>query len=411
MLIFSERLAYIVLCKRTISFFNFIREVFLLKRSDVAVLGAGITGLSIAWHLLQRGVKSVTLYEKAGVGAGATAVAPGGVRLQWGTRVNCEMSRESLDFFQQINERLDPKRPVVFRSTGYLFLAYSDSALKQLSANVALQHEYDIPSRLVEAHELHDIVPSLATDGAVGGSYCPLDGYFDDPQAVVAAFAEAVTRAGVKIVQEEVVGLEPRAGGWRMALRSGGVAEAEHVAVATGYDTPALLQSLDVALNIQRVSRWLFYSEPLDQRVVEPLVISSRSGLAIRQTAGGAIMMGWLDDRVGRDGQKPDEAAWLRRAAEAASRLIPALAGTKFVRAVPGAYDVTPDYQAVLGPVPGFERLWLAVGTSGHGFMIAPAVGRRIAALIAGDEPDEAVKTLAFERFETGKLVPEPQVI
>ena len=382
-----------------------------MTRSDVAVLGAGITGLSIAWHLVQRGVRNIVLYEKEDIGAGATSVAPGGVRLQWGTRVNCEMSRESLAFYQQLNERLDPSRPVVFRSTGYLFLAYSERALQQLASNIELQHEYGIPSRLVAAHELQEIVPGLSADGALGGSYCPLDGYFDDPKAVVAAFAEAITRAGVEVIRDEVTRLEPHGTVWRMTLRSGGAAEAQHVAVATGYDTPQLLQTIGVTLDIRRVSRWLFYSEPLAERVVQPLVISSRLGIALRQTATGEIMMGWLDDRVGREGSSVDETEWRQRASEAASQLIPTLAGTRFARAVPGAYDVTPDYQAVLGGVPGFDGLWLAVGTSGHGFMIAPAVGRRIAALIVGEEPDEAVKTLSYERFKTGKLVPEPQVI
>lgn len=382
-----------------------------MGKSDVAVIGAGITGLSVAYHLLRRGVTDVTIYDKGGVAAGATAVAPGGVRLQWGTRVNCEMSRESFGFYQTLNERLNPSRRVNLRSSGYCFLAYSDGSFRQLQANVELQHRFDIPSRIVSTEELKEIVPSLRAEGVVGGSYCPLDGYFDDPQAVVAAFVEAVEGAGVSIKRQGVVKMEPQGDGWRLTLHSGEAVEAGHVVMATGYDTPPLLSSIGVSLPMKKEARWLFYSEPMEQRHFDPLVVSLGLGLAIRQRVDGSLMTGWLDDRMTRNGTVPDERHWMDQAEEQAARLVPELSGVRLTRPVLGHYDATPDHQAVLGGVPGFDNLWLAVGMSGHGFMIAPAVGRRIAGLIDGEAPDELVQTLAITRFETGDLVPEPQVI
>lgn len=382
-----------------------------MGKSDVAVIGAGITGLSVAYHLLRRGVTDVTIYDKGGVAAGATAVAPGGVRLQWGTRVNCEMSRESFGFYQTLNERLNPSRPVNLRSSGYCFLAYTESSFRQLQANVELQRRFDIPSRIVPKDALQDVVPSLQAEGVVGGSYCPLDGYFDDPQAVVRAFVEAVEGAGVRIVQEGVVGLQSKGNSWRLTLGSGETVEADHVVAATGYDTPGLLSSIGVELPMKKEARWLFYGEPMEQRYFDPLVVSLGLGLAIRQRVDGSLMTGWLDDRMTRNGAAPDERYWMDQAEEQAAQLVPELSDVRLTRPVLGHYDVTPDHQAVLGGVPGHPNLWLAVGMSGHGFMIAPAVGRRIAALVDGEEPDELVQMLSITRFENGTLVPEPQVI
>src|SRR4051812_22674240 len=125
---------------------------------DVAVVGAGITGLSVARHLRERGLDALVL-ERSGVAAGASGVQPGGVRQQWGTAVNCRLARESVACWR----RLDG-----FRACGYLFVAHSPQTLEQLEANVAVQREAGVPSRLVSADEAGELVPGLSTDGLVG---------------------------------------------------------------------------------------------------------------------------------------------------------------------------------------------------------------------------------------------------
>ena len=117
-------------------------------RRDVVVVGAGVVGLSIAFQLAQRGA-SVTVLDRAGIGAGASGVQPGGVRQQWGTRVNCLLARESMGFYADARELLRMRVDPGFRACGYLFLAHSDSALARLRENVVLQNELDIPSRIV----------------------------------------------------------------------------------------------------------------------------------------------------------------------------------------------------------------------------------------------------------------------
>src|SRR5947208_15146248 len=124
---------------------------------DVVVVGAGVVGLSIAFHLAQRGA-SVTVFDRAGIGAGASGVQPGGVRQQWGTRVNCLLARESMRVWADAGELLHMRLDPGFRSCGYLFLAHSGKALLRLQHNVSLQNELGIPSRIVAPLEAAELV-------------------------------------------------------------------------------------------------------------------------------------------------------------------------------------------------------------------------------------------------------------
>jgi sarcosine oxidase, subunit beta len=159
--------------------------------ADVAIIGAGITGLSVAWHLAQRAAGSVVIYERTGIGAEASGVQPGGVRQQWSTRVSCELAIESVSFYRELSERLGSTVQPRLEQCGYLFVADSEASHARLAANVALQNELGIPAQLVSADEAAELVPGLVPDGVEGASFCSEDGYFDKPQGVVEAFAEA----------------------------------------------------------------------------------------------------------------------------------------------------------------------------------------------------------------------------
>src|SRR5262245_63675290 len=161
------------------------------QRPDIVVVGAGIVGLSIAFHLRERGA-SVTVVDRAGVGAGASGLQPGGVRRQWGTPTNCLLVQESLVFFADAVERLRMRVDPGFRACSYLFLAHSAAALARLRENVALQNGLGVPSRLVSPAEAAELVPDLEPTSVVGGSWCGEDGYFDRPRALVEALGELV---------------------------------------------------------------------------------------------------------------------------------------------------------------------------------------------------------------------------
>jgi sarcosine oxidase, subunit beta len=219
----------------------------------IAVVGAGVTGLSVAFHLAERGA-GVTVFERTGVGAEASGVQPGGVRQQWGTRVNCLLARESVAFYRSLNERLEPRVAATLEPCGYLFLAHSADRLAAFAADVALQQELGVPSELLEPDEVAALVPGLVVSTVTGAAYCAEDGYFDRPQAVVEAFAEACTRQGVGIEHTNVTSLTATDEGWEIN-HGGGAATADVVVIAAGYDTPAQLAELEVELPIVKQAR------------------------------------------------------------------------------------------------------------------------------------------------------------
>jgi len=335
------------------------------ESKDVAVVGAGVVGLSIAFHLAERGA-SVAVYERAGIGAGASGVQPGGVRRQWGTRVNCLLAAESVRWYADAQERLRMRVDPGFRACGYLFLAHSDAALVGLRRSVELQNGLGVPSRIVAPAEAAALVPDLQAETLVGCAWCAEDGYFDRPQAIVEALGAL---ADVRITE----------------VRSLADLQAGAVVVAAGVDTPRLLPELP----IRPEPRVLRLSDPIRERLLEPLVVSAERGFATKQLGDGRLLSS--GDRAALD------------------ELLPRLVHVALPHRVDGVYDATPDHQAILGRVR--DRVWVAAGFSGHGFMQAPAVGRILAEAILDGREDEALHVLDAARFAENRLVPEPQVV
>jgi sarcosine oxidase subunit beta len=348
---------------------------------EVAVVGAGVVGLAIARELQARGAQ-VAVFERTGIGAGASGVQPGGVRRQWGTRIACRLASESAAFYEGADERLASPVTLGFRACGYLFVAHDDAGLDRLAANVAVQNDEGVPSRLVSAAEAAELVPGLCTDSVVGAAWCAADGYFDRPQSVVEAFAR-----GLEIRIGEVSSLE------RL--------QAETIVVAAGTDTPRLVPSLPIA----REDRYLFYTEPIRERLLEPLVVSPTLQFAAKQLANGRV----LASDLGARGDAAGAERWRANIRAGIDELLPILTYVSLPLLVHGEYDMTPDHQPILGQVD--EGVYVAAGFSGHGFMIAPAVARILADAILDDEHDEALDILDAARFAEGRLVPEPQLV
>jgi len=375
-----------------------------VRTAEVAIVGAGVTGLSVALHLAERGLAPVRVYEREGVGAGASGVQPGGVRLQWGTELNCRMALEARAFWAEAQARLEPRVPFGWRACGYLWLAHSDAVLQRLRGGVELQNRLGIPSRIVSPEEAAELVPGLPAGAVVGASWCGEDGYFDRPQGVVEAFAEAAVRAGAEIVRADVAAVEAGA----LVLGSGERVAAGDVVVAAGVETPRLLAPLGVDVPIVAEDRSMLYSEPIRERLVEPLVVSAERHFASKQLGNGRVL---ASDLSARGDPAEGEPRWRRHVRETIRGLLPQLEYVEFPVLAAGTYDVTPDHQAILGAVPGTDGVWIAAGFSGHGFMMSPAVGRRLAAAIAGDPPDEYLRAFSLDRFARGELIPEPAIV
>jgi sarcosine oxidase subunit beta len=371
---------------------------------QIVVVGAGITGLSIALHLAERGLAPLVI-EREGVGAGETGVQPGGVRQQFSTHVNCVLGRESLQVYRELPERLGVAVDATFDPCGYLFVAHSPERLEQLRETVEVQRAADIPSRIVTPAEAAEIVPGLVADAIVGAAWCDEDGYFDRPRAVVEAFAASARAQGVQIQIGEVTAIERDGEGFRVTLDDDSV-QADRVIVAAGVETPVLLPGLD--LPIRTVTKHLFFSDPLAEGLLRPLVVSAEREFAAKQLADGRLLASDLN-AAGDPGTS--RAGWLERVEEVIDGLLPKLAGTRFPTIVSGEYDATPDAQPIVGAVGPDEGLYVAAGFSGHGFMLAPALGARLAALVTEGADDPELEAFALARFASGRPKGELQTI
>ena len=368
---------------------------------EVLIVGAGITGLSIAVHLAALGVREITVLERTGIGAEASGVQPGGVRQQWSSPVNCLLARESLGYFQHLGEHLHTSVSPTFTACGYLFLAHSSERLERLAADVEVQNHNGVPSRIVDGAEAAALVPDLQVETVTGAAWCEEDGYFDRPQAVVAAFAEAAEREGARIVHAEATALVREDDGWSITLADGRTARAGRVVLATGYDTPALLAGVHAPLPIAREARYLLLSEPIRERLLEPLVVSAERAFAGKQLADGRVLASDLAADAGTG--TPED--WRRAVRENIEVLLPRLEYVSFPIVAEGFYDTTPDHQPIIAQLePG---LWVCAGFSGHGFMMAPAIGRRVAAEVAGDPVDGLLDAFSPGRFAQASAMSE----
>jgi sarcosine oxidase subunit beta len=374
------------------------------EQVDVSVIGAGVVGLSVALHLVESGLR-VRVFERTTIGAGASGVQPGGVRQQWGTRANCLMAKESFEFYRDFPTRYDTMARARLDNCGYVFAASEEASLQQLKANIAVQHKAGIPSELLTPEQAAELVPSLNPSQIVGAAYCAEDGYFDRPQAVVQALAEIVS-PDAPIEINGVRRLERNSDGWALHLDDGRSHLSEHVVVATGYQSDELLAPLGHALPIAKEPRYLFYSEHIHERLLEPLVIAVDLGLAAKHLADGRVL---ASDLHASGSPEENQSQWRRRIHEVVVDLLPILEYVPLPIMAEGFYDMTPDGQPIIDVLE--DGLCIAAGFSGHGFMVAPSAGMLVTALINGSERPEWAGAVSAARFANELTQTEAQVI
>jgi len=367
------------------------------RNTQVAVIGAGITGMSAAWQLSRRGL-GVVVVDRVGIGAGATGIQPGGIRTQWASHDSLAMAIESQSFYDRFAEETGTSNDPGLDHCGYCFIASNETTLQVLAEAVREQNELSVPSVMLGPDDLAELVPGLATDELVGGSFNARDGYLDRPGAPVAGFAEAAQRSGAEIVIGKVDGIDRRGAKWSLRLAGGGRITAPNVVLAAGIGSAALCESVGVVIPLKSEPRYLFYSQKIQPCLVKPLLVFQDEHFAVKHLADGSVLASDLS--IPADAEI-DEQGWRRSVTDTAHRLLPVLSYVRFPTMVTGSYDVTPDAQLLVGPLPGREGIVLAAGMNGRGLMVAPSVGRMVAELVQGDDSG-VPESLLPDRFSDG---------
>ena len=356
---------------------------------DAIIIGAGVVGTSVAFHLAKAGCRDVVVLERSYIGSGSTEKCPGGIRQQFASEANVRLSMESVRFYARFLE--ETGQAADFRQRGYVILAGTAEEMDAFGANVRLQRQMGLAVELLAPDDVAELVPALNLEGVLGATFCPTDGYAD-PYSVVNGFASAARRMGVRIVEDtEVTGLMSAGGRVRGVVTAGEHLEAPVVIDTAGPYAGVVAGMADVDVPVSPVRRHVFITEPVFSRGSRirrlgradlPMVIDFHTGFWFRPE-GACIIFGMRDP-----GQSPgfdidvDWSFLTETLAVVACRRLPVLDEIGISRAQAGLHADTPDRNAILGEAPGARGLYLACGFSGHGFMHAPAVGRLVADLV-----------------------------
>jgi sarcosine oxidase subunit beta len=379
------------------------------SRASVVVIGGGVVGLSTAYHLATAGVRDVLLLERDDLGSGSTSKAAGGVRAQFSDATNIELGARSLRTFERFGELFGQE--IDLHRVGYLFLLDRPEDVEAFTANVALQNELGVPSRMVDPAEAKRLSPLVDVDGILAAAWSPDDGHCT-PESVVLGYAAAARRAGVRILTGcPVTGIEVDDGRIRAVLTDGGRVGAEAVVCAAGAWSRAVGALAGIDLPVEPLRRQVVTTGPvpgLDRRT--PFTIDFGTSFYFHSEGPGALVgMSDPDETPGFRLGRSD--AWLPRLGTAIERRAPALAEAGVVSGWAGLYEMTPDHNALVGEDPAVSRFLYATGFSGHGFLMGPAIGEVVRDLYLGRTPVVDVRGLDAGRFAGQGRRPELNIV
>jgi len=367
---------------------------------EVIIIGAGVVGTSIAYHLAKQSCRDVLVLEKNYIGSGSTGKCAGGIRQQFSAEINIRLSMESVSFFANFEE--ETGADAGFRQHGYLILATSEEELEAFRGNVERQRQLGLEVELISAKEAGELVPGLNVGDVLGATFCPTDGYAD-PYSVVSAFAACARRLGVRISEEtEVTGIELVRDRLKRVVTTKGKFEAPVLVNAAGAHAGVIGRMVGLEIPIRPSRRHLFVTEPMSfPRRNLPMVVDFHNGFWFRPE-GSCLIFG-MRSPLEPEGfsTSVDWGFFADILAPAASQRLPRLKETGIMRGQAGLHADTPDCLAILGEAPGVAGFYLACGFSGHGFMHSPAVGRLMAELIVtGKSSLPQADALSLDRFQ-----------
>ncbi|MGM0420766.1 MAG: NAD(P)/FAD-dependent oxidoreductase [Bacillota bacterium] len=377
--------------------------------AEVVIIGGGVVGLATAYNLARQGMKDVVVLEKDFLGSGATGRCGAGIRQQWGTEMNCRLARRSMDIFENMNEILDTEKDIELKQQGYLLLAFSEEEQEQFQKNIELQNRENIPSRGITPTEAKEIVPHLNLEGITGAAFCPTDGHAN-PFLVVKAYEDAARRLGVEIkTYTEALAIKRENDKITGVKTDKGFIRTDKVMNAAGGYSCKIGEMVGLDLPVKPERHEIMVTERVEP-FQGPMVMSFSYNIYCQQTPEGPFLMGFGDPDEPASFNRNSSWQFIEEMSRKAAKLLPPLGNLRVVRQWAGLYNITPDRQPIITEskeVPGF---YMAIGFSGHGFMIAPMTGEIMADIILGQETDLDVQ-LDLERFARGDLILEPSVV
>lgn len=378
--------------------------------APVVVIGAGCIGSAIAYHLGRRGVKGVVVLEKEPfAGAGSTAKAAGGIRAQFSTRINVEISKLSIAQYERFGDEMGVEP--VFAQVGYLFLLSDPARWDAFQKQADMQRALGLPVETLTAAEVKARVPVLQVDDILGATFCGRDG-LADPHIITQAYVSRARERGARFeFARPARGLVMENGRVRGVLTDTGTIDTPMVVNAAGPYAAEVAAWAGLEVPVVPLRRHCFTTEPLPfVNDSLPMIVDMGSGVYMHKESGG-LLLGLANKDEPPGFNTSVDWDFLERVVEPAIHRIPALEAAEVSNGWAGLYETTPDHNAILGPPAAVGGLMLANGFSGHGLMHAPGVGQLISEWIVDGRPSLDLSPLRLERFKGAPLAAESNVI
>lgn len=357
---------------------------------STVILGAGVMGASVAWHLVMRGCRDVVVLDRGpGPGAGSTGRATGGFRAQYATAINVRLSLLARTKLRHFHEQVGGDAGYV--PAGYLWVASSDAELDVLREARVIQHAEGLDeARAVTPDDIAQINPAIHLGDVRGGAYCHTDGFIR-PLGILQGYLDGAIRGGATVRWgEDVIGLDRDSAGCIVAVRTRtGSIPAGAVVNATGAWAGECASRCGVDVPVTPLRRQVAATVPTDALPSSmPMTIFTGDGFHLRVRDGRVLLLWPTPGVAGAPFEMPVDAGWVDAVAAKAHARVPALARVPIDRDASwaGLYEMSPDKHAILGPAPGCPNLYLINGSSGHGVMHAPALGHLLAEIILDGE-------------------------
>jgi sarcosine oxidase, subunit beta len=391
-------------------------EIFIMSKSaDVVIIGGGIVGSSIAWHLTHSGCRNVLVLEReTHQGKGSTGKSMGGVRAQFTTPVNIQMSLYSIPFYSAFEEHTGGYESG-YRAQGYLFLAITPRHLDYLRTNQQTQKSLGLTNAtMLATAEIAAMYPQLRTDDVIAGAFCPTDG-FVDPYSAMNGFMKSAREHGAELwCDATVTGITLEGGRIAGIHTSRDDVSTPVVINAAGAWASSVAKMAGIDLPVEPLRRMLVPTEPFDRFPHSaPMIIDMSNGFHFRPESLG-FLLAWNDPEE-TPGYKTDfEPSFVEKILLRAANRVPIFEEVPVnpKRAWAGLYEMTPDHHPILGAVSEVPGFFCANGFSGHGVMHAPATGKILSDLVVRGSTDLIdADLLSFRRFAENRLIHETAVL
>jgi len=379
-----------------------------MRSASVVIVGAGVMGASVAYHLAARGWSDVLMVDRSdGPGQGSTGVATGGFRAQYGTAINVRLSLLAREKFLRFRDEIgvDPG----YIPAGYLWLAETRAELDGLRAGLEVQRAEGLHEATeIGVKDVGLINPAVLRESVLGATFCPTDGFIA-PLQVLGGYLAAALRAGARQEWDTAVTglIRDEKGSIAAVETSRGRIATEAVVNAAGAWAAGLALHAGVTLPVTPLRRQIAVTVPCSLLPpTTPMTIFVGDGFHFRVRDGRVLLLWPTPGVPGKPFDVSVDGEWIAQVSTMARSRVPVLdqVGIDVACCRAGLYEMSPDRHALLGPAPGCDNLFLVNGSSGHGVMHAPALGQLLAEIMSdGVATTVDVRALRPSRFMEGE--------